>query len=57
MKNRFTEIALTAGVLFVLAFTINSCASKAQKPNTSNQEELELREKKNEMMKELDENR
>jgi len=57
MKSKFTKIAFTAGVLFILVFTINSCASKVQQPNTSNQEELELREKKNEMMKELDENR
>jgi len=36
---------------FALAFTISSCASK---PANSNNDELELREKKANMMKEMD---
>ena len=52
--NKFAKIALTATISFVLASTINSCASK---PATPTQDDSELREKKAEMMRELDESR
>jgi len=48
-----TTLFLSTAISIALVFTLNSCASKAQQAATPSQEEL--REKKEDMMKKLDE--